>query len=76
MRKHNESSPFISEMFALLFQDMEGPFVDAVGATIGDRFNENTEKNFRLFFGFVCDHMIQGYSAAGGKPGATENNRV
>lgn len=46
---------------------MEGPFIEAVGATLGDRFTEPTEQNFRKLYQFVVQEMIK--SLGGETPG-------
>ncbi len=55
---------------------MEESFLEAVAIPLGDRFNEATEKNFRLLWGFCLENMLTGYNAATGQTGATEANRV
>ena len=43
-----------------LFQDMEESFLYAVKLTLGDRFTEATEQNFRRLFEFTTQQMIEG----------------
>jgi len=49
------------------FKDMEETFIGACRETMGDRFSEATERNFRLFYNFCVQHIINGYHAAGGQ---------
>ena len=55
---------------------MEESFVDSAREVLQDRFNEATEKNFRLLYQFACDQMIEGYNKATGQQGSGEINRV
>ena len=60
----------------MYLQDMEESFVESAREVLQDRFNEATEKNFRLLYQFASDHMIEGYNKATGQQGAGEINRV
>ena len=55
---------------------MEESFVEAAREVLQDRFNEATEKNFRLLYQFASDQMIEGYNKATGQQGSGEINRV
>jgi hypothetical protein len=38
---------------------MEGPFIEAVALTLGDRFTDPTEQNFRKLYQFVVQEMVK-----------------
>ena len=63
-------------MCIIHLQDMEESFVESAREVLQDRFNEATEKNFRLLYQFACDQMIEGYNKATGQQGSGEINRV
>ncbi|CAD5123125.1 DgyrCDS11498 [Dimorphilus gyrociliatus] len=58
------------------FKDMEGTYIEACKNVLGDRFTEATEKNFRLLYGFVVQHMIDGLQATKSKVTTVDANRI
>ncbi len=69
-RMHSKVKDFNVEFF----KDMEESFIEAAREILQDRFNDATEKNFRLLYQFACQEMIVGYNKAVG--GGNAPNRV
>ncbi len=47
---------------------MEASFLKAAEETLGDRFTEATEQNFRRLYQFVIATMTEGYREVAGTP--------
>ena len=45
---------------------MEEPFLETVGALLGDRFSEATERNFKNMFAFMLTHLLNGFEGTMG----------